>query len=279
MRHGQMRLAADELNVTYSAVSRQVWLLEEILGVPLFQGPRNKLVPTEAALDLQPALQDAFDRRQDAVQRVMYREKRMVDVSYLSTLAMCWLIPRLADFQALYPGIEIRLTADDGPVDFSRQRLDVAIRIGRGPWDEAATTLFADAAGPVLSPKLADPSVLRDPRSLLGLPLLHTKARPAAWPNWCRLHGLTPPAGGRVFEHFYFMLEAATAGIGVVIAPEVLARDDLAAGRLVAPHGFKDTGQFYVALLPRHATKEAQAFVRWLETLTGGEEVADFPVA
>ncbi|SIS68056.1 LysR substrate-binding domain-containing protein [Phaeovulum vinaykumarii] len=272
MRHGQMRLAADELGVTHSAVSRQVRLLEKMLGLALFEGPRNRLVPTAAAQALQPALAAAFDGLEEAVRRVMQNERRALDLSCLSTLAMRWLIPRLVGFQARHPGIEVRLTADDGPVDFARQRLDVAIRVGAGPWGAAEVTrLFPDRAGPVLSPALLPPGGLADPADLLALPILHTRTRPGAWAAWCRDAGcggadLAPPAGGRSFEHFYFMLEAATAGIGVAIAPEVLVRDDLAAGRLIAPFGFLLTGQDYVALRPARAPADAAtaAFVDWL---------------
>ncbi|MDQ0324534.1 DNA-binding transcriptional LysR family regulator [Rhodopseudomonas julia] len=266
MRHGQMRLAADELGVTHGAVSRQVRLLEEILEVPLFEGPRNKLVPTQTALELEPALTEAFDGIEVAVARAMQSESRFLDVSCTGTLAMRWLIPRLVDFQTAHPKIEVRLTGEYGPVDFSRHRFDVAIRVGRGPWGDAEVTeLFAEAAGPVVSPKCAASVDLDAPETLHALPALHTKTRPAAWADWCREMDLAPPAGGRVFEHFYFLLEAATAGLGVAIAPEVLVRDDVAAGRLLAPFGFAPTGQAYVALRPRRPNRDAQLFIAWLE--------------
>lgn len=89
--------------MTYGAVSRQVRGLEEVLGVPLFEGPRNKLLPSQAALEMQPVLQDAFDNIERAVSRVMRRDTRTLDVSCLSTFAMCWLIPRLFDFQERHP--------------------------------------------------------------------------------------------------------------------------------------------------------------------------------
>ncbi|WP_128292592.1 LysR family transcriptional regulator [Afifella aestuarii] len=266
MRHGQMRLAADELGVTHGAVSRQVRLLEEILQVPLFEGPRNKLMPTQTALELEPALTEAFDGIEVAVARAMQRESRFLDVSCTGTLAMRWLIPRLVDFQTAHPKIEVRLTGEYGPVDFSRHRFDVAIRVGRAPWGDAEVTeLFAEAAGPVVSPKCAASVDLDGPEMLHALPALHTKTRPAAWADWCRGQDLPPPAGGRVFEHFYFLLEAATAGLGVAIAPEVLVRDDVAAGRLLAPFGFAPTGQAYVALRPRRPNRDAQLFIAWLE--------------
>lgn len=268
MRHGQMKLAADELGVTYGAVSRQVRGLEATLGVSLFDGPRNKLVPSQAARDLQPALQDAFDQIQTAVLRVQRREKRVLDLSCLSTFAMRWLIPRLFDFREVDPGIEVRLTADDAPVDFSRDCFDVAIRVGTGPWPGMTVTdLFAESVGPVASPSIlgsTKPLTLQD---LLAFPLLHTRTRPSAWRDWCGSNDCRLPTGGQEFEHFYFLLEAATSGLGVAIAPEVLVRDDLAAGRLVAPFGFTSSGKRYVALTPDHPSAEAIVFTDWLACL------------
>ncbi|MDK3016878.1 LysR substrate-binding domain-containing protein [Pseudodonghicola flavimaris] len=275
MRHGQMSHAAEELGVTHGAVSRQIRGLEQVLGVPLFEGPRNRLVPTDAARALQPSLTEAFDRIETAVLRTMHTDRRVLDVSCLSTLTMRWLIPRLAAFQAEQPEIEVRLTADDAPVDFTRQRFDVAIRVGPGPWGAArALPLFADLTGPVLSPALCDslrdPAALDDPAALLGLPTLHTRTRMSAWPDWCAQQGLPVPEAARIFEHFYFMLEAATAGLGVAIAPEVLVRDDLAAGRLLAPFGFRPSGQTYVALTPEQPSRDAACFTTWLQRIATG---------
>ncbi|MEM9477860.1 MAG: LysR substrate-binding domain-containing protein [Pseudomonadota bacterium] len=266
MRHGQMKLAAEELGVTYGAVSRQVRGLEETLGVSLFDGPRNKLTPSQAARDLQPVLQEAFYRIETAVLRTQRRATRTLDLSCLSTLAMRWLIPRLFDFRETHPGIDVRMTADDAPVDFSRDRFDVAIRVGLDSWDGAnVTELFADEVGPVLTPTLLESSGSVTWENLSALPLLHTRTRPAAWTEWCSATGNPVPSGGQEFEHFYFMLEAATAGLGVAIAPEVLVRDDLAAGRLFAPFGFRHSAKQYVALTPDHPSAEAVTFIRWLE--------------
>lgn len=265
MRHGQMKRAAEELGVTYGAVSRQVRGLEDTLGVSLFDGPRNKLVPSRAALDLQPALQEAFDGIEAAVTRAMRRDRRTLDVSCLSTLAMRWLIPRLFDFQEKYPEIDVRMTADDGPVDFARQRLDVAIRVGAGPWGDAdVADLFPDDVGPVLNPNLLHNVNSARWENLTEIPLLHTRTRLSAWRDWCRKNDLPLPNGGREFEHFYFLLEAATAGLGMAIAPEVLVQDDLRANRLLAPFDFQPSGQTYVALTPTRPTNDTVLFVDWL---------------
>ncbi|WP_373354156.1 LysR substrate-binding domain-containing protein [Pseudoroseicyclus sp. CXY001] len=269
MRHGQMGLAAAELGVTHSAVSRQVRGLEGVLGVRLFDGPRNRLVPSEAARALHPALKESFDRIEAAVARMMRAERQALDVSCTSTLAMRWLIPRLFGFQVAHPEIEIRLTAADGPVDFATAPFDLAIRVGPGPWHGAEVTeLFADCSGPVARPDLVEGA--NTPAQLLALPRLHTRTRPSAWSEWCRARAWPKPGPeGRHFEHFYFMLEGARAGLGVAIAPEVLVCEDLASGQLAAPFGFADTGRRYVVLSRPGAPRAAAIFTGWLAAGAG----------
>ena len=266
-RLGKMSDAAEELCVTHSAISRQVRSLENYLGVKLFEGPRNRLVLTREGRELLPHLTVAFDSIQSAVSNISTRDRKVIDVSCLGTLAMRWLIPRLFDFHDKHPGMEIRLTSDDGPVDFRCATVDVAIRVGHdldtGSGAEA-TPLFLDKVGPVLSPAKLPHGTLRSPCELAGFTFLHTRTRPGAWADWCRDIGVDLHTEGREFEHFYFMLEAATAGLGVAIAPEILVRDDIAAGRLAAPFGFRPNGMRYMALTAAPSNGMAQTFVNWL---------------
>jgi DNA-binding transcriptional LysR family regulator len=263
-RHGRMTTAAGELHVTHSAVSRQVQSLEAVLGVALFEGPKNALRLTEAGRLLLPALTAAFDQIDAAVRLVADSEDGPLDVSCLGTFTMRWLIPRLHRFQEAHPEIEVRLTASDRPVDFARDGFDLAIRIGTPPWPLGAETaaLFAERVGPVLAPRLAR-SFKANPAKV---PRLHTRTRPHAWKDWCAHSGtVVSPAAETEYEHFYFMLEAVTAGLGVGIAPWPLVADDIRAGRLVAPHGFVDSGQSYVALRRARAHRKSSLFSAWLQ--------------
>src|SRR6478752_3022123 len=133
-RHGRMTLAAQELNVTHSAVSRQVQHLENSLGVALFEGPKNALRLTEAGTRLLSGVGSAFDQIDMTVRLVADTEDGSLDVSCPGTFAIRWLIPRLHRFHAAHPGIEVRLTSSAKPVDFARDGVDVAIRAGIGPW-------------------------------------------------------------------------------------------------------------------------------------------------
>ncbi len=259
-RLGGMTAAADELSVTPSAVSRQVQHLEDVLGVALFEGPKNALRLTETGSALLPGLTQAFDLIDASVLRVADSDQGALDVSCTGTFTMRWLIPRLHRFQHAHPGIEVRLAASSRPVDFARDGFAVAIRVGRPPWPDFATVtpLFAEQVGPVVAPAASG-------RSLDDLPILHARTRRNAWSSWSTLTG-TPvePGGGTEYEHFYFMLEAAIAGLGAGIAPWPLVADDIRAGRLVAPFGFVASGLDYVALRRPRRDRKSEAFCAWL---------------
>jgi DNA-binding transcriptional LysR family regulator len=103
--------------------------------------------------------------------------------------------------------------------------------------------------------------------ALLGEPLLHTSSRPQAWPSWAARNALDANALklGQGFEHLYYLLEAAAAGLGVAIAPQQLVADDLAAGRLVAPWGFVETSARLALWVPaRRLDKRAERLAEWL---------------
>lgn len=263
-RLGRMTLAADELNVTHSAISRQIQHLEAVLGVPLFEGPKNRLRLTEAGVALLPGLVSAFDQIDMSVRAVADTQQGSLDVSCPGTFTMRWLIPRLYRFQADYPDIDVRLTASSRPVDFARDGFDVAIRVGTAPWPQGADVipLFPEQTGPVLSPALAEGA----PADFSGLPLLHTATRLRAWGDWLARSAIAVEGGARVeYEHFYFMLEAASAGLGVGVAPWPYVTDDIRFGRLVAPLGFIESGHEYVALRRARRNRKSVLFCEWLQ--------------
>jgi DNA-binding transcriptional LysR family regulator len=268
-----MKDAAEELGVTHGAISRQVRGLEDILGVILFEGPRNNLRLTEAALGLLPDLTYSFDRVEEAVNRVARQNDCVLDVSCLGTLSMRWLIPRLFSFQKQHPEIEVRLTSDDGPVDFSKEHIDVAIRVGNGSWSGIQfEPLFEDLVGPVFSPSILSADEITAKSDLQRLPFLHTKTRLTAWQDWCQKYGIELDTEGRVYEHFYFLLEATTAGLGAAIAPKVLVKDDVDASRLVAPFGFAPNGQTYFVLFRKSSRKQTLTFVAWLRQQAAAQQ-------
>lgn len=282
-RQGSMTRAATSLGVTHGAVSRQVRGLEAALGVPLLENRQGRLRLTAAGGRLVAVLTDAFDRIADGVSAVVRRDAGEVTVSCLGTFAMLWLIPRLHRFEAAHPGSIVRLTTSDADLDPVRGDFDVAVRVGR-PADFASAdrlALFDEWAGPVMVPALARRLDARGAAAMGRLPLLHAATRPGAWADWLAAAGAAAPDAhaGQTFEHAYFMIEAARAGLGAAIGFWHLVADDVRAGRLVAPAGFAPTGLRYVAVCPRAAGEPARNFAHWLRDAAAGFMAQDPPPA
>lgn len=272
-RLGSVTAAAAELHVTHGAVSRQVKQLEAELGRPLFHRAGTGLRLSDAGAKLLPSLTAALDLMQAGVAQAARAGGGRLTVSCLGTFTMRWLIPRLFAFQSAHPGIEVQLAAGDAPIDFRRDGADLAIRVLPPPWPHGLiTTPFVDEeVGPVLSAGLQGELRITDVGDLSRSTFLHTQTRPDAWADWFASFEVTAvdPAADRSFEHFYFMLEAAAAGLGVAIGPAPLVRDDLAAGRLVAPFGFVRSGLSYVCLRPDGDNAHAALFEDWLVEQAG----------
>lgn len=267
-RHGRMTLAADELCVTHGAVSRQIRELERDLGIALTEGPRNRLRLTEPGLKLAQTLTRTLDDIDDAIPRKTPAD-RPLTVSCLGTLAMKWLIPRLQGFHDAHPEITVRIEESNGPFDFRSDGIDLAIRmrnLGDTASDDAQVTFFMPHHhGPVLSPDLAER--VSSVADLEALPRLHTATYEPAWRDWLEMTGtaLRPAAVNREFDHYFYMLEAAAAGLGVAVGPWAFVQGDLASGRLKAPFGFAHGRAGFVALLPKTGAAPGAALFRdWL---------------
>ncbi|THD77723.1 MAG: LysR family transcriptional regulator [Phenylobacterium sp.] len=266
-RHGRMSLAADELCVTHGAVSRQVRGLERLCGARLTQGPRNNLKLTDSGERLARSLGATFDEIERSFVEVRASADRELHVSCVGTLAMKWLIPRLSSFHARRPELSVRVTEAYSPVDFTREPFDAAIRLSDVATVEGATvTSFLDNFhGPVLAPGLI-PAGAHFP-SLGALPRLHTRPHPQAWAEWAGQAGMILPetAEHREYEHLFYMLEAAAAGLGVGLTPWIYVAADIAAGRLAAPFGFVRTPARFQLILPEQTPKRGLAHFRdWL---------------
>lgn len=266
--------AADELHLTHGAISRAVRALEEDLGVALFERRSRRVFLTDAGRRLYRAAHDGFALIQEAARelRTPPRDTPLV-LSCEPTLLMRWLIPRWPAFQATHPDISVHLVAGGGPFSFG-DGIDLAIRRNDFAWPGSlhATPLFAERIGPVCRPDKVDTffdNASAAPRLAPGAPRLQTRTRPDAWRDWARLSGQRQKAvREQAFEHFYFSLQAAVAGIGVAIGPWHLVCDDLASGVLAAPLGFVEDGSHYCLLAPSawEAGSQPARLAAWLRT-------------
>ncbi|QCI10014.1 LysR family transcriptional regulator [Pseudomonas putida] len=264
--------AAEALHVTHGAVSRQLKVLEEHLGIALFVKDGRGIKLTDAGIRLRDASFDAFDRLRGICAELSRDVSEAPFVLGCSgSLLARWFIPRLGRLKADLPELRLHLSAGEGDLDPRRPGLDALLVYAEPPWpaDMQVHVLAEERIGPVLSPHFAGFERLRKApvQALLGEPLLHTTSRPQAWPTWAAEQALDPAAlqYGQAFEHLYYLLEAAVAGLGVAIAPQPLVADDLRAGRLSAPWGFSPTRAALALWVPRRAADgRAEQLAQWL---------------
>ena len=265
--------AAEQLHVTHGAVSRQLKTLEEHLGISLFSKDGRGLKLTDAGIRLRDASGEAFDRL-----RVVCAElsKSSADAPFVlgcsGSLLARWFIPRLGRLNADLPDLRLHLSAGEGDLDPRRPGLDALLVFAEPPWpaDMQVFELVSERIGPVMSPRFERFESLKTApvHSLTQELLLQTTSRPQAWPSWAQQNGIDPHdlKYGQDFEHLYYLLEAASAGLGIAIAPEPLVADDLKAGRLAAPWGFNETPAQLALWIPKRAADgRAQQLAQWLK--------------
>ncbi|MCO7553229.1 LysR family transcriptional regulator [Metapseudomonas otitidis] len=272
-----MSRAADELHVTHGAVSRQVRQLEETLGVALFSKDGRGVKLTDAGQRLRDATAEAFERLRGVCADLARRSDEAPFVlACPGSLLARWFIPRLDRLNRELPDLRLQLSASEGELDPRRPGVDATLCFASPPWpaDLRVVELAAESIGPVLSPRYARHDQLAGvpPVALLDEALLHTTSRPQAWPQWAAAQGLAVDRLrlGQGFEHLYYLLEAAVAGLGVAIAPQQLVADELASGRLVAPWGFVETpARLALWINGRQADRRADALAGWLRQELG----------
>lgn len=270
-RHESFRRAADELAVTPTAISHQIRLLEEILGLALFVRRTRQVALTEAGLRLYPTLRDGFDSFARTIAELRPRTGRVaVTLSATTLFTARILLPALGSFQAQHPDYNLRLHASDEVADLAAGMADIAVRYGAGPFAGlAAEPLLTDRFGVLCSPRLG----LSAPADLRHTILLHTewKRRAGApdWRHWAQLAGMDDlrVAEGPRFTEDGHALQAAIAGHGAAIASLVLARAEIEAGLLVNPFGPVIEGATYhvVATPEALAGADVRAVCDWLK--------------
>ncbi|WGF88233.1 transcriptional regulator GcvA [Marinivivus vitaminiproducens] len=271
-RHLSFKRAADELGVTPTAISHQVRLLEETLGLRLFERRTRQVVTTADGQALYEATRDGLDVIARALSTLVRRpQHRVVTLSATPAFTARWLLPRVAAFRAANPGLDLRLHASDDPVDFHAGTVDAAIRYGVGPYpDLVALPLIEDRYAPVCSPMLglADAGALRC-QTLLHFEWRHARPDSPTWPRWFRQAGIDMTEAGRgiTFTDEGHAVQAALAGQGVALLSLVLVADELASGALVQPFGPTLRGHRYHLVHPRHGYdgEAIEALRRWLE--------------
>jgi LysR family glycine cleavage system transcriptional activator len=266
-RVGSFAAAGQELNVSAAAISRMVHLLEERLGVALFDRKANKLVLTAAGRAYQNGLTPIFDALAALTAQVTAPAAvRVLTIGVGPTFAMRWLIPHLADFRKAQPDIDVRITAGGVAAPFGDD-WSCGIKLGDGNWPGlVAEPLFAADLQPVCIPRLA--ASLKKPSDLKGPALLRVAHSSEDWPLWLKAAGLSRlNARGPEFQYYGQALQAASDGLGIAMGIRPYIDDDLAAGRLVAPFALTVPKgmRWYLVYRSFQATqRDFAAFRRWI---------------
>lgn len=273
-----VKAAAQALHVTPGAVSQQIRVLEDRLGVVLLERERLGMRLTEAGASVFPRLREAFLQIDQAMHDLeSTKARRSLTVSTVATFAASWLVPRLGRFKQLHPDIEIRVEATSELVDLRRDRVDVALRHGLGDYPGLEVIpLMAPVLTPVASPGFlkAHGAVIHEAGDCLGYPLLHDGDR-ADWPLWLKAHGVAGDLRaerGSAFDDDFLLIRAAEAGQGLALVPQAYAQEEIAAGRLiqVLDKPWPARFAYYAVTRPGAADRtEVRAFLEWIRDEAG----------
>lgn len=270
-RLGSFRRAGEELLITQSAVSHHIKKLEEELGARLFLRKSKSIELTNEGAAFLAQVRKGFDLIGEGASTIRRRGREApLRVSLLPSFAANWLAPRLGDFRAKHPDIELALDPSLALANLDRGDADLAIRYGAGDWADAqADLLFAEQLTPVVSPALmaAGPPI-RSPEDILRHPLL-TILRPTDWSVWAAHVGLDL-AGARMIQltDYNIAVQAAADGQGVAMGRLHLLKARLRDGALVSPCAevvsSPKVGHWLLSPRNRPPTPAATAFCGWL---------------
>lgn len=278
-RLGSVTSAADELSVTHGAISRQLKSLDEHFGVPLFTKAGRGLMLTPHGEQLQSGLSEAFTKLRDscaALKRDV--EEAPFTLACPGSLLARWLIPRLDRLHRELPALKLKVVVSETEQPGIQSDASATLAFAEPPWPAEVEVfeLMPEQICAVVSPQLMAHIDSTKPQTLFANKLLYTASRPQAWPQWASAQGLETVQleqainEGQGFDHLYYLMEAAVAGLGVAIAPRLLVEDDLKSGRLIAPWGAIETPARLCLWLPKQTSnRRSEPLAEWLKRELG----------
>lgn len=266
--------AARELHLTQGAVSRQIQILEDRLGVALFIRRRDAMTLTDAGREYLGEIAPLLKRLERATVNVMALKGRggTLSLSVGASIGAYWLIPRLPAFTREHGEITLNLRTRVGAVDFGSTNVDASLEFGDG----LRTGLCNDFIVPLLLLPYAAPSWIAAHGETLGpdtpgASLIDHLTLPGAWDAWFAREGCARPSGhdGPRYEIMSMALNAAVGGMGVALLPPYMANDQVSAGKLVplSDNVWRYAKAYYLVYPEASAEmKSLQTFSRWLKT-------------
>ncbi len=262
--------AALELHITHSAISQQMRLLEESLGLALFERKGRQMQLTPEGVQLLKQIQPALRQIARALVQVKSEQRTpAIHVATLQSFATFWLLPRLGQFQSKHPDILVHIHASLGLVNLDRQHMDIAIRFGLGQWEGCdAEKLFDDQLYPVCSPDFNGGRMPSSPKQLGHYRILCVE-NGREWQRWGQLAQIDIDN----FKHeshlsdSNLMLTAAKAGQGIAVARHSLVAAEIAAGNLIRLFDVIAPSDYHYYLVTTTGSKKSAAllaFETWL---------------
>ncbi len=267
-RSGGVSRAAEELNLTHSAVSHQIRSLQSELGVTLFEKSGRGLMLTEQARAYVQRIESAFKEIEEATLDVTTHNRHRLRISTIPSFAARWLLPRLGDFIATCPDVDVEVQSSHRAADVKGGEVDIGIRFDTGPHPGLySERLMRDWLFPVCSPEFAKKYALCDTSGIDGVPLMHSEREP--WSSWFPAAGIVAdePEHGILFNDSALMLQAAAAGQGLCPARQSIVYDELQSGRLVRPFSTyveSPFSYFFVCRREKLAAPPIAAFRTWI---------------
>jgi LysR family glycine cleavage system transcriptional activator len=271
-RHQSFTRAASDLNVTQGAISRQIRVLEDRLGVLLFQRVRRRVVLTDSGRAYLPEVRRLLNNLESATLRLMTAGEcaSVLHLAVLPAVATQWLISRLPDFFSKHPNISVTCSIRQAPFDFATEPFDAAFHVGSPTWAGAVVHhLMDECVVPVCTSEYRSKRGIHRVDDLTRTSLLQLASRPAAWAAWFERSKLptTNAFRGLTFDDFAMLSTAAVAGLGVALLPMFFLEEELSDGRLVALARPQRTTDSYYLVVPeaKAGSPHVSAFVRWIE--------------
>lgn len=271
-RHGNFTRAAEELNLTQSAVSRQISDLEAQTGMLLFERIRRRVVLSDAGRKFLPDVQRLLHQSEQLMVRAVTAgaSNASLSIATLPTFGSRWLTPRLHKFLSTRPDTVLTVGSRSQPFDFDEEGFDIAIHYGQPVWAHGTCTFLCnEVIVPVASPALLASRPVQNHETLLDGPLMHVSTRPKLWTEWFEMNGIVSDRAyrGSRFDQFSMLIEAAVSGLGFALLPKYLIETELKSGLLevVFEVPLQTENSYYIALPEgRQDNMLARAFQNWL---------------
>ncbi len=264
--------AAQELNLTQSAVSKQVAQLESVLERSLFLRVRRRLQLTPEGEIYLTEARKLLSHAEMATRKMrsFSGQREELKVITLVTFGLRWLIPNLNGFRFRHPDIDLNIQTCVDIFDMSERDTDIAFCFGNGVWPGAeCIPLMEESMVPICSPGLLNETPVTAALDLTRYVLLHVSYRPEAWHDWFAAQSLQTNHSyhGPRFETFAMALEAAKACCGIALVPHFLVEKELGAGNLIIPWPFIEPskGRYFIAC-PEHKRQldRVKSFIEWI---------------